>query len=351
MTERNKVYFPALDGIRFILIILVMSTHTEINYAEGFEGYKLQGLLSGKLAVDAFFVISGFLITYLLISEYEKNSDISLRGFYIKRFFRLFPVYFLVILVYLLVGIFVPGQEEIYQRTIGGFPYYFSFRNEFMPHDTYALAHTWSLSVEEKFYFVWPILFFKINFLKHRKYLFILGSLAFIPFYIDSKLYFSYLSILLGCGVAYCIKNKVLLGKDKVVGWLSKPFVGWGLLTVTLLCYYFVRFEQYVVQFSFSLAFAVLIVHLIYGKSKITGFFSHPLSTSMGMKAYSMYLFHMVFVNPVQNFLIKPVDNLSFLFCLFTSYLALAIFTYFLFHYFEKPFTNYGRKLSKNFPT
>ncbi len=347
LVKGKRSYFPALDGIRFILIILVMGYHIEIKYPADFDSYRIQGLVDGKLAVDVFFVISGFLITYILLSEQERYGKISLKGFYVKRFFRLFPVYLLVIVTYLLLGLLVPGQYEIYERTVRGLPYYFSFRNEFMPAKVCALGHTWSLSIEEKFYFVWPILFLKFRFLRKKQFLLFLGTVALLPFFIANSLYFAYLSILLGCFVAWCLKNQILLGSKALLSWFNGARSGWFLLALTLACYFLVMREPQVVRFGFSAVFALLMIHLILGNSAITRFFSKPICTSMGMRAYGMYLFHMVVVNPVQNFVIKPVGNVSFVCCLFSSYLVLAICTYFLFNYFEKPFTNYGRKLSK----
>jgi len=144
-------YRPALDGIRAIAIVLVLGFHT--------------GLLGGGfLGVDLFFVLSGFLITGLLVEEWDRYQEISLAGFYTRRMRRLFPA-----LVLTLVGVGVlylalPGVNHGigYWPTVASVAAYSSnWLAAFGSHGSWAslgmLGHTWSLAIEEQFYLVWPI--------------------------------------------------------------------------------------------------------------------------------------------------------------------------------------------------
>ena len=81
--EKQSLYFPCLDGIRFILIIIVMGYHIE-GVFETRPAISVSSFFDGKLAVDVFFVISGFLITYVLMAEQDRFGKISLRGFYAR---------------------------------------------------------------------------------------------------------------------------------------------------------------------------------------------------------------------------------------------------------------------------
>lgn len=100
--KKNIGYVPALDGLRAIAVMLVLFTHA--NFFLGSNGF---------LGVDMFFVISGFLITTLLLEENNKKNKISLKAFYLRRTLRLFPaLYFLCILVFFYAVFFKNGNEK-----------------------------------------------------------------------------------------------------------------------------------------------------------------------------------------------------------------------------------------------
>ena len=147
-------YIPEIDGLRAIAVLLVLFFHA------GFS--KLSG---GYVGVDVFFVISGFLITRLIIEEYQNTGRFDFGRFYYRRARRLFPAMFTTIAITLTVAVllFTPqhlkrfGGEVIYSLfSLSNFFFlsesgYFNTASDFKP-----LLHTWSLSVEEQFYFAWP---------------------------------------------------------------------------------------------------------------------------------------------------------------------------------------------------
>ena len=106
----QQVYFPNLNGVRFIAAFSVLIHHTEqIKYLMGLENiygnYFIKNL--GKLGVGLFFVLSGFLITYLLLSEKERRGDVSTKAFYIRRILRIWPLYFIIVIL----GFFVLAND------------------------------------------------------------------------------------------------------------------------------------------------------------------------------------------------------------------------------------------------
>ena len=130
-------YRPSLDGLRAIAVLAVISWH-----------YVLPGAKGGFLGVDIFFVLSGFLITKLLVEEWDLTGRIHLGRFYLRRMLRLFPALFVLLLVTLP---FVPRTWTLYSLlyvTNWGF-----LTGHLGPS---AIQHLWSLSVEEQFYLVWP---------------------------------------------------------------------------------------------------------------------------------------------------------------------------------------------------
>lgn len=147
---------PSLNGWRAVAITLVMLDHEK--YAAGFPTGHLPNwgwhfFEQGNLGVRMFFVLSGFLITHLLLSEGEKTTFVSLKNFFIRRCLRILPVY----LIYLgvltgLIGLKFYGGESV-SAWAGALTF---TRNMLGPVTSYT-GHFWSLAVEEQFYLTWPI--------------------------------------------------------------------------------------------------------------------------------------------------------------------------------------------------
>lgn len=142
--------FGSLDGLRAIAIAAVLWHHWP-----GRE-MLLEAKLSqyGFLGVDLFFVISGYLITTLLLREEAAEGAFSLSAFYWRRVLRILPVYYLVITVVGVYYIVSRGQTDYLEI----WPYYYLFLSNFLTGHIPMLDPTWSLSVEEQFYLLWPLL-------------------------------------------------------------------------------------------------------------------------------------------------------------------------------------------------
>ncbi len=148
----------SLDGLRAASIALVVGYHavnaaTQVKLHRDYSG-PWQYLLNGELGVSIFFVISGFLITHLLLRETRKTGTINLLDFYIRRTFRIWPAFFFylgaIVLLYWFHVIGIARRDVV---AAGAFVY------NYVPHVGNPLvAHSWSLSVEEQFYLFWPVL-------------------------------------------------------------------------------------------------------------------------------------------------------------------------------------------------
>jgi peptidoglycan/LPS O-acetylase OafA/YrhL len=132
---------------------LVIVAHT-LSYLPEWAGRfpSLQLSCLGQSGVDVFFVISGFLITYLLLKEFEATGTIRLKMFYLRRSFRIFPPFYAYLAV---VGIlWIVGLDP---QDVRNFISAATYTWDYQPHAAgYLLAHTWSLSLEEQFYLLWP---------------------------------------------------------------------------------------------------------------------------------------------------------------------------------------------------
>jgi peptidoglycan/LPS O-acetylase OafA/YrhL len=159
-TKRGIQYIPAIDGLRALAVIAVMFYHLGFSWIPG-----------GFLGVDLFFVISGYVITRLLLDSIAQSGGLDLRGFYLARARRLLPaLLFTVITTTIAIGIWAPdtikrfltdipfaltgtmnwwlvAREQDYFESIGRPP---------------LLQHTWSLAVEAQFYLVWPLILYFI---------------------------------------------------------------------------------------------------------------------------------------------------------------------------------------------
>jgi peptidoglycan/LPS O-acetylase OafA/YrhL len=116
---------------------------------------------SGTYAVICFFVLSGFLITHLLLREHDERGDISLRKFYVRRALRIFPAFYGYGLVYI-VGRIVLKLPTNWPAVISCLTYTSNYFNSLSNQLPTTMGHTWSLAVEEQLYLVWPFLFWKL---------------------------------------------------------------------------------------------------------------------------------------------------------------------------------------------
>jgi peptidoglycan/LPS O-acetylase OafA/YrhL len=154
-------HIPALDGLRGIAILTVMAYHLEKLVPELHQ--LTQG---GFLGVDIFFVLSGFLITSILLKEHGKTGKIHLKNFYLRRLFRLIPAYWFFLAVLYLCGSFLlPPAETALIYSNYNFPiafFYFTNWSRAAADGGIAgnLNHTWSLSIEEQFYIIWSLVLF-----------------------------------------------------------------------------------------------------------------------------------------------------------------------------------------------
>jgi peptidoglycan/LPS O-acetylase OafA/YrhL len=146
---------PALDGLRGISILAVLILH--LNSIHNFGFTLLRG---GFLGVDMFFVISGFLITSLLLEESRARGSVSLRAFYIRRALRLLPAVIAAIIFTILIGLLVGSFTAVGVTPLRLASTIFYFNNwlqSFGDDVPWFLTHFWSLSIEEQFYLVWPV--------------------------------------------------------------------------------------------------------------------------------------------------------------------------------------------------
>jgi peptidoglycan/LPS O-acetylase OafA/YrhL len=152
VSTEGFAYQPALDGLRALAVSVVVAFHYPPETAHAFRG--------GFLGVDAFFVLSGFLITTLLLEEHRRTGSVSLRKFYARRALRLLPAASVLLVVGVALSLFLSDTAPARPKAIGLFgmaAYIANWVQIFEPGSLGELSHTWSLAIEEQFYLLWPL--------------------------------------------------------------------------------------------------------------------------------------------------------------------------------------------------
>lgn len=140
-------YSPALDGLRGVAIGLVICGHTMRQIFP----------LAGWIGVDVFFVLSGYLITSILLRELQETGQISFCNFYARRALRLFPALAILVTAQFIRSAFSHNGHEIREATLVSVAYIENWNMIFSYWPTGDMGHTWSLATEEQFYLLWPL--------------------------------------------------------------------------------------------------------------------------------------------------------------------------------------------------
>ena len=181
------------DGVRGLSAIAVVLSHLHVyQWLEdrGLLSPAITPMLTGTTGVQAFFILSGYLITHLLIGEIDHTGTVSIKKFYIRRTLRIFPLHVLFLALATVIYALDPRVT-----TMPSLLYAAGYAYNFVPIGIYTpfLGHTWSLAVEEHFYLLWPFLFLTL-FVRHRKLL-----MCMLPLYITKMRAEKYFTVERSC--------------------------------------------------------------------------------------------------------------------------------------------------------
>jgi len=354
--NKESIYFPELDGLRFFAFLLVFIHHqklfTEIPYLSNLQAY-------GWIGVDLFFVLSAFLFTKLLTTEFSKTKKISFKKFYLRRIFRIWPIYFVFIgfsvvwfilhhgdfskdIIFRLIGLFT-FSDNIISATKGLNP---------LPYT----SHLWTIAYEEQFYIFIPIIILLLVRSSIRtkiisltavfiiftgiRHILIFNNIPYPAIYVLPITHFE--SIILGIVIGF-EGFDFLLKKTKpiILGLLSLlSFILTCLLPNVWITSNWLHITYLLVGISTSLAlFSVL------NSNFLKRVFSIKLFVFLGKRSYGLYVYHL-FANTVSSIMIKYIPSIpsnllaSFLYSLSITILV-SIISY---KVIEKPFLKLKKK-------
>lgn len=341
--DRGQI--PGLDGLRAVAILLVLMVRSV--QTAGFPEWPLlrEAAHHGYIGVDLFFVVSGFLITTLLAREWERHGGVNLKRFYLRRFLRIMPAY-----CGLLITIAICQGLGKFQIAAGDWIGALTYTTNFLNHPSSELGHTWSLSIEEHFYLLWPFVLFFGGVAGGWRvaigcivgcWLARCGIAVGLPRLVSATEVSYYASmaelwtftrldtISMGCLLALACRS----ASGRV--WLDR------LCRPPLLCIYFLVLctslkldtsTKYHLCVAYSLnaaCLALLMWGLIRSEGLARRILSNRVLTTIGLGSYSIYLWHRFFIDPRQTAWMHLFPQNVFL------VLAAALVSYWL---IERPF-------------
>lgn len=324
-------YLPALDGLRGFAIYLVFMFHASL-------------LPGGFIGVDMFFTFSGFLITALILNEHRSTGTVCLKAFYIRRAMRLLPALFALVVTIWLLG-FTP---DFSRNVLPALLYYTNFyRVAVGPGNMGILEHTWSLSIEEQFYLIWPWLMLLA--LKFRRRVLIITIIVLIAIVncwrihlycrdVNLDRFYNFTdtridSILWGCGLAasFLKVNRYHISKY----WIALIL----LLIVSLAICLNIRNPNHLLL-AFSIVPPITAIIIGVGSTQDVPILNSRILIAMGKVSYGLYLWHVTVLSVIAKqdwpaTVTWPV------------YIALsAILTIASYYFIEKPFLKLKRRFS-----
>lgn len=361
----KSIYFPGLNGIRFIAAAAVILTHIEsFKYKANFPNlHKFTDFL-GHQGVTIFFTLSGFLITYLLLEEIKQKGTVKIKNFYIRRILRIWPLYFLI----LILGYFVfpyfwypdffenPLQSDVGVKT--------ALNTLFLPNLTlylfgsfFATGVLWSIGVEEQFYIFWPwiikkwqslktIIFFLFIFIVIRYSFYFLSVLEWsgnVKFFFEvGYLFLQHDSILIGGLFAYLYHTR-----HSILSTIYIPLVQIAAYVIPITS--ITLSKGLGVDWIFlasplhSICYSIIILNISTNQKSLVNLENRALNY-LGKISFGLYMYHSILIFAVMTIyrIFDITYNLPLQVLFYLLVFGLTILTASLsYRYFEKPLLKY----------
>lgn len=363
MNIKPTIYLRGLNGIRAIAALGVLISHTNMALKKfsikefsffGFRDGNQSSWNLGEQGVTMFFVLSGFLITFLLIKEKRKTQKIDIPKFYIRRIFRIWPLYFFYFFVLLLtlylLNAFIPSLfiTSLYLFLLANIPF-------LIGKTITAAYHLWSIAVEEQFYLFWPFLF-KFNEIKLKKILLIVIPIFVIIRIVLWWIYpFQTLTVLFTINRFDCMMFGGLLAisvlnKDKIYDIVKLKAVrisAWIILVISVLN---LEILNSIIQMQLiTIATGIIICEQISTNRPIISL-ENKIFNFLGKYSFGIYVYHplviLLFVNWNIFDLASNDEITKAIIIMLSVIITTIIVAYFSYEFFEKRFIRLKSKYS-----
>lgn len=352
----QRIYFPELDGLRFFAFLLVFVHHhnlfSEISYLSFF--YK-----NGWIGVDLFFALSAFLFAKLLIAEFNKTSTISFKKFYIRRIFRIWPLYFVFIGISVGLFLFSNGifSNTIVIRILGLFAFSDNILTAIYGYNSLPfVAHLWTIAFEEQFYIFIPFIIlllvrssYKVKLISFVSVLlffnviritFILNDVHHPAIWVLPITHFE--SIVLGIAIGFG-------GFDFLLKKLNSIFIGFIGIIIFISLIFLPSIEQnsywLIASYSFVGLSTSMVLFSVLNSKYLKLLFSNEIFVFLGKRSFGLYVYHLL-GNGFATYIISQFPEIpsssiaSFIYSLSFTIIASII----SFKFIETPFLNLKKK-------
>jgi len=328
--ESRKIYFPGLNGLRFWAAFLVILHHVEqFKLWQGLPNVFKNNFFEavGHQGVSLFFVLSGFLITFLLLAEYEKTHHIAIKSFYIRRILRIWPLYYLIMIMGLFIlPLFItigPVSQLHEHYTLKIVLFMIMLPNVLRVTEAPIVGanQAWSVGVEEQFYILWPLLIrtfrkvlikFLVIFIVLKFSVTVFMAVSLDYFLSPDHQYMMYFRTIqrfwdlfqieqmsLGAIGAYVLFYK----KDKILNVLYHP-ISQIVMAVGIVFILTVRFKFIGQTLLDALLFTILIINVSTNKKFVLKL-ENRFYTYLGNISYGIYMYHTLCIATVITILQK----------------------------------------------
>lgn len=377
LEDKEKVYFPGLNGLRFLAAFAVIITHVELlKNTLGYSNIWRNNFIFylGGLGVYFFFVLSGFLITYLLLIEKNKTGTISVKNFYIRRILRIWPLYYLL----MFLGFFIFPKIDFLQlpffSNVFEQGYFFKLLSFIfiLPNLALAVYHPvphvgqlWSIGVEEQFYLLWPLVIcYAKNILKTLTVIFCLlvGLKSLVLFYgyffPATEFYLSFKKFVamskFECMVLGGLGAYLLYSKNYFLPFIfNKTSQIAAIISIPVLMNFTPdNFLQDGFHLLYSFLFLILILNVAQNKNSILKL-ENRFFYFLGKISYGIYMYHM-FIVVFSIKIVALIFNVKQQFHFFENFIIYMastgltiLISYLSYQFFEKKFIRLKMYFSK----
>ena len=371
--NKHQLYFKNLDSLRFICFLLVFlhhsfSTESQIVKSNNIYLFLKESLfINGNIGVNVFFVLSGFLITYLLIVERELNNKIDVKSFWVRRILRIWPLFYLCVCFGFFLFPIIKNAFGMHSEETANIFYYLTFLNNFdfiekgVP-DASNLGVLWSIAIEEQFYILWPLF---LSIIPKKKYwiLFVgllVCSLIFRFIYTD-YVYLEYHSL-------SCMSDMVIGGLGawlviykpnfkKFIVHLKKVHIV-IIYSLFVIVYFFrhplfyeVDFLRVIERIIIGTIILSIILEQCFAEKPIFNLSKIPYFTALGRISYGLYCLQFIgILISLQLFKLLKIEDTLVVVIIYQTLISLAAtiaLSAISFKFFEKPFLRFKKRFTR----